>query len=132
MARKIRYTVEQVLEALTACNGLVYLAAERLGCCSQTICNYQNRHPTIRAAVLERRGKRVDVAEAALDKAVLNGEGWAIRFILSTMGRDRGYQPALQLEGGAQPLEVRIVRDENFYQNADRLAELAESNGEAS
>jgi hypothetical protein len=134
MARKFRYTVEQVLEALNACNGLVYLAAEKLGCCSQTICNYQNRHARIRQVVLEKRGRRVDVAEAALDKAILNGEGWAIRFLLSTQGRDRGYQPALQLEGGERPLEVKLVREDDFYRNRDRLErleQLAENNGEA-
>lgn len=92
MAGKPRYTPKQVKDALIACNGLVYMAAEKLGCSSATICAYENRYPSIRKAVLARRGKRVDVAEAALDRAVLAGESWAIQFTLRTQGRDRGYQ----------------------------------------
>jgi hypothetical protein len=130
MARKFRYTVEQVLGALNACNGLVYLAAEKLGCTSQTICNYQNRHACIREAVLEKRGRRVDIGEAMLDKAVLAGEGWAVQFLLRTQGKDRGYVQAVQMEGGERPLVVRLVRDPDFYGNRDRLEQLS-ANGEA-
>jgi hypothetical protein len=91
MAGKQRYTTKQVLDALNHCNGLFYLAAERLGCTRLTIRNYAKRYPKIRQAVLEKRGRRVDIAEAALDKAVLAGEGWAVQFILRTLGRSRGY-----------------------------------------
>jgi hypothetical protein len=130
MAGKPRYTVEQVVAALEACNGLLYMAAEKLGCSGQTVLNYMSRHPSIRQLVLERRGKRVDIGEAMLDRAVLAGEGWAIRFLLSTQGRDRGYLPAVQLEGGARPLEVRLIRDPDFYGTRDRLQQLTD-NGEA-
>ena len=101
MAGKQRYTCNEVKGALAACNGLVYLAADRLGCTSATIINYMHRYPSIRQAVLERRGRRVDVAEAALDKAVLDGEAWAVQFLLRTQARDRGYAEGAGAEGAA-------------------------------
>ena len=127
MAGKQRYTQKQVLDALNSCGGLLFLAAEKLGCSSQTICTYMNRYPAIRRAVAEKRGRRVDIGEAALDNAVLAGEGWAVQFLLRTQGRDRGYFDKTVLEGGEIPLQVRIIRDDNFYRNADRLP--AERNG---
>jgi len=113
MAGKKRYTVKEVVAALHACQGLVYLAAEKLGCTSATIINYQNRYPSIRAVVLEKRGRRVDVAEAALDKAVLNGEAWAVQFLLRTQGKDRGY-------GDRQEIAHTTAGEAKVVNDADR------------
>ena|SRR5215469_12408397 len=111
MAGKPRFTVEQVIAALNACNGLLYLAAERLGCSGQTVLNYMNRHARIRAAVLEKRGRRVDIAEAALDNATLRGEPWAVSLTLKTLGRDRGYLDGwTELAQRVDELEQRLQR----------------------
>jgi hypothetical protein len=105
MARKQRYTCAEVQQALIACNGLIYLAAEKLGCSSKTVLNYCGRYPSIREVVAEKRGKRVDVGEAALDKAVLAGEAWAVQFLLRTQGKDRGYVERYDhRHGGAEDL----------------------------
>ncbi len=91
MAGKQRYTRDQVQKALVDCNGLLYMAAKKLGCTSGTVINYMHRYPTIKEVVDERRGERVDIGEAQLDKAVLAGEAWAVQFLLKTQGKDRGY-----------------------------------------
>jgi len=91
MPGKQRYTQDQVVVALKECNGLLYLAAQRLGCDPDTVTNYLNRYPRLRRIVQEHRGRRVDLAEAALDRAVLAGEAWAVQFLLRTQAKDRGY-----------------------------------------
>jgi len=103
MAGKRRYTAAQVIDALNQCQGLVYLAAERLGCTSETICNYKRRYPAIRQAIDEKRGKRIDTAEAALDRAVLAGESWAVKFILNCLAKDRGYVERQEAKNAFDP-----------------------------
>jgi hypothetical protein len=98
MARKQKFRPGQVIAALNQCNGLIFLAAERLGCSARTVFNYANRYPSIRAAIEEKKGKRLDVAEATLDKAVLEGEAWAVQFLLRTQGKERGYGDHQQYE----------------------------------
>jgi hypothetical protein len=130
MARKQRYTSEQVQNTLVACNGLVYLAAERLGCASTTICNYMNRYPSIRRVVLEKRGKRVDVAEAALDKAVLAGEAWAVQFLLKTQAKDRGYVERQEVTGAdGAAIKVRVLTDEQRLAAMQKLVERVRARG---
>src|SRR5262245_6648578 len=111
MAGKQRYTRAEVLEALLACNGLLYLAADRLGCGSNTVINYMRRYPSLRRLVLEKRGRRVDVGEAALDRAVLAGEPWAVQFLLRTQGKDRGYVERSEVVG-ADGAPVRFTLEQ--------------------
>ena len=91
MARPRRYTREQVEQALQECRGLLFLAAEKLGCQSKTVIAYMHRYPVLYQIVQELRGRRVDLGEAVLDKAVMAGEPWAVMFLLRTQGKDRGY-----------------------------------------
>ena len=128
MAGKQRYTVGQVAEALDACKGLIYLAARRLGCTSATVINYTNRYPSLRAIVAEFRGRRVDAAEAALDKAVLAGEPWAVLFLLRTQGKDRGYTAKAGLEV-AERVRQRVVEE---LVDADAAPIVVRTRGEAS
>jgi hypothetical protein len=67
------------------------------------------RHPDLQAIVHEERDGVIDVAEGALQRAVLNGEAWAVSFTLKTIGKTRGYVERVEQEitgkdGG--PLEV--------------------------
>jgi hypothetical protein len=114
MAGKRKYTAAQVVEALQACQGLVYLAARRLGCSPTTIWAYRTRFKTVRDAVRQKRGELVDTAELALLQGVQQGAPWAVTFVLKHLGRGRGYverQEVTGKEGGQVALEIveRIV-----------------------
>jgi hypothetical protein len=116
MAGKRRYTLAQVSQALKDCNGYTYLAAERLGCDPDTIANYKTRYPKLAAEVAAMRGKRNDVAEVALNKAVLAGEPWAIQFQLRMQAKDRGYverQEKVLTTPDGEPLNVHVYIPKN-------------------
>jgi hypothetical protein len=98
MARSQKFTAAQVIATLNQCNGLIFLAADRLGCTTATVQNYAHRYPSVRAAIEEKKGKRLDMAEAKLDQAVLDGEAWAVQFLLRTQGKHRGYGDSQQHE----------------------------------
>lgn len=86
------YSIEQMIAALQACKGIKSQAARRLGCTTATINNYVRRYPEIAQACIDAREELVDHAEIALMKMVRDGEWNAVRFVLTTMGKQRGWQ----------------------------------------
>jgi hypothetical protein len=105
-----RYTATQVAQALTETKGMLYIAAERLGCDPETIRNYCKRYPSVQAARDAQRGRMVDLAELKLWQSIQNGEAWGIAFCLKTLGKDRGYveqqKLALTDPSGEQPWDA--------------------------
>ncbi len=98
MPGKPRYKVSTVCAAIRKNHGLLFLAAQSLGCTVHTIYNYRNKYPKVRAAIEEEEGKINDVAESALYRGILNGESWAVCFRLKTKAKDRGYVERSELE----------------------------------
>lgn len=93
----------QVVEALRSTQGMVYLAAQRLGVAPVTVYAYANRYSTIRDVIEEERGRMVDMGEVALKRAVLDGQGWAIAFLLKTLGKNRGYYERQEVINTGEP-----------------------------
>jgi hypothetical protein len=109
MAKKNRYTAAQVIAALQATRGMVYLAARHLGCDPETVMNYCRRYPTVEQAKHDARGELLDVAEVKLWQAVQAGEHWAITFALRTVGRERGYGETLALHLTIERAAARVA-----------------------
>ena len=94
-----RYTPAQVIAAIKANRGLISGAATALGCEPITVRRYADRHPTVAAALYEAREAMLDVAEASLFKQIGAGEGWAVKYYLSTQGKSRGYVERQEVTG---------------------------------
>ena len=109
MAGRPRYTKQQVIDALQATRGLVYLAAERLGCDPDTVMNYCKRYAEVEAAKHDARGALLDMAEAKLFLAVQRDEAWAITFCLKTVGRSRGYGDHVALHLTIERAAARVA-----------------------
>jgi len=86
-----RYSPEKVTEALRLAAGIKAEAARKLGCTRATVDAYIKRYPEVREAWIENRETLVDAAESKLIAAVEREEWRAIRFMLLTLGKDRGY-----------------------------------------
>jgi len=91
MARPNRYPAGAVIDAIQAAYGIKTRAAALLGCTRQTVDNYIRADPAIRAAYDQARESLVDLAEARLFALVDCDEWPAVRFILSNLGKSRGY-----------------------------------------
>jgi len=110
MADHPHFTVAQMVTALQETKGMMYLAARRLGCSSETISRYCRKHPAVQAAKDAERGVMVDEAELRLWAAVQSGQPWAIAFCLRTLGRNRGYIERVEQTGAdGQPLALTIT-----------------------
>lgn len=108
MANKERYTTQQIIDALRATKGMVYLAAERLGCHPDTVKNYAKRYVSVNGELQKQDGIVNDTAELKLIQAIHNGEPWAIKYRLSTKGKDRGYTEQTEHHHSGE-IETRII-----------------------
>lgn len=98
MAKKEKHTPEEVARVLRETEGMVYLAADRLGVAASTVYRYADRHPAVREAIDHQKGKRLDTAESKLWAAVKKGQAWAVCFFLKTQGKARGYTEKTEVE----------------------------------
>jgi hypothetical protein len=109
MANKLRYTVQDFLKAIEGSYGIKTIIARKLGCNRMTVENYIKRFPTIAKAVKQEREILKDLAEGRLVKAIQDGEPWAVKYVLSTLAKDRGYVERQEIAGTQdQPLKVQI------------------------
>ena len=111
-----QYTTEQIIDALKATNGLISLAAKKLGCSPRTIYKRAEDVQAVRQTIDESRDELVDHAELALRRAILDGESWAVALTLKTLGRHRGYVERHEQEitgKDGEKLEIRMVWDDD-------------------
>jgi hypothetical protein len=98
MARE-RYTREQVLEAIRNSGGVILSVSSRLGCAWHTADKYINKWAETRQAMDAEGESALDMAEAQLLAAVKRAEPWAIRMLLYTKGKKRGFTQRNELAG---------------------------------
>ena len=87
----MRQSKERLLKAIEGSFGIVETIAKRLGIKRKSFYPYMDRYPDIAAAVAEERNKVIELAEAKLITLVNQGNEHAIEFLLSRLGRDRGW-----------------------------------------
>jgi len=108
-----QYTTEEIIDALEATNGLVSLAARRLGCNPQPIYTRAKNVARVQQAIEDSRTELVDHAELALRAAVLKKDPWAGALVLKTLGKSRGYVERQEVTGtDNSPITVRLVKDD--------------------
>ena len=92
------HTLDEVLRAVKGSRGIRSFIADRLHCSRQTVLNYEKRWKSVADAIAEERANIVDYAESKLFEALTTGSWQAIKYVLSTLGRDRGYDPEIDPE----------------------------------
>lgn len=101
-------------EALTQADGLTTQAARILGCGVRTVQRYLKRFPDLHEIRDDVVSTMLDEAEGGLGEAVRKGDPWAIRFVLRTLGKNRGYTYREELtgaDGAPLPGAVLILPD---------------------
>tara|TARA_R110000868_G_scaffold289309_1_gene549440 strand:- start:538 stop:954 length:417 start_codon:yes stop_codon:yes gene_type:complete len=92
------YKDEQIADALIKSNGLMYLTAERMGCCPTTIGKRVKQSPYLQEVIDICREYTLDQYEEALkEKGVQEKDLGALCFALKTIGKKRGYAEVKEL-----------------------------------
>ncbi len=102
MSRPVTTTDDEISQALQASGGVLATAAIAIGMSRQGLWKRVKGNAALEEARDTAKAELLDVAESGLFKAVRAGKPWAIRFVLSRLGRGRGYGATLQLD--AQPM----------------------------
>ena len=129
MAKKQRYTAQQVIDALQDAKGYVSKAASFLRCAPTTVYEYAKRYPTVQQAWDDIREERHDFVENALAKRINEGSDTAIIFYLKTQCKARGYIERQQIE---QTLEVLGDIPVSFVDYRDGIDEAETGPGDDS
>jgi hypothetical protein len=118
-----KVTTKQIIEALKANGGMVYLAARKLNISHQAISKRKKTSPEIQETINSCRNEFLDLAEGQLMLAVKAAKPWAICFVLKCIGKDRGYierQEVTGKEGG--PVTLKVVYENQSSSNGEALA----------
>lgn len=134
-----KFEPEQVIEAIEATNGIIAASARRLGCAWLTVKRYIETYPEVRKVYREQEESLLDMAESRLYKIVQNdshnGQLTAIKYMLSTKGRHRGWGEKhdvnlnREFDFGGEAIDLsKLSRDE--LEVVKTLLEKAKSDGE--
>lgn len=129
MPDKEHYTAQQFIDAIKGTGGIVSAIAQRIGCEWHTARRYIDKHPSVRQAYDAEFETILDLTEGALYKrATKDQEPWAVKYLLSTKGKKRGYTERVEhtgAEGGA--IEHNVKPDLSGLSDAelDALATIA-------
>lgn len=119
-----KYTKEEVIAALIK-TGTISGASTLLGADRGTIKRYIDDDPEIENAVLEAKEILIDLAETGLIKNVKKGDQSAINYVLSTLGKERGYVRRVENTGkGGGPIQSEIKVKSNNKNVLDKIDKL--------
>ena len=94
-----RLNVDMVSNALHETKGAVYMAANRLQCSHQAVYDYINKYESVADIKAFYDGELVDIAELRTRTAVIDGEPWAVKMVLMTKGKARGWVERTEIAG---------------------------------
>jgi hypothetical protein len=126
--RRPKFKIADVATALQKSAGVMAGAADILAeaygrCDRNTVRAYRDRYPQLRQVIDEAVEHTLDVAETKLIAAINKDHDWAIKFLLETKGKHRGYTRRQEITGaGGRPIEESDARDRFLAQ----LVEIGE------
>ncbi|WP_145209960.1 hypothetical protein [Planctomycetes bacterium TBK1r] len=103
----------EVLAAIKGTGGILRSIAANLGCDRTTIGRWRDRSKVVADAIEDERQSSLDAAESQLIGAVNAGDSWAIKFFLSTQGRNRGYDSRAKEPPDTLSSQVAIYLPDN-------------------
>lgn len=112
MAYQKVLTVEKIREAIPGSMGNRAEVARRCGVCWRTIAKYFKENPELQELLEDENEAVLDVAEKSLLELVKDKDFRAIKFVLTTHGKHRGYATRTEVTGAdGGPITIRYVND---------------------
>lgn len=115
-------TKEKLVEVLMACDGIASEVAKRLQITPQAVRKRLREDPELKAVQLESREGLVDLAQSKLRGLVDSGDFRAVKFVLETWGRERGFARELKVDAShEQRGKVVLMLPDNGRQDLSLL-----------
>jgi len=106
-----KLTKRKVAAALMEAHGVVAHAARLLGVTREHLSTYIARYPELQQVRDEARERLLDVAEEGLFDAVKKRRPWALQYVLSRLGKHRGYTERTEQEQVGE-IRVKVIRED--------------------
>ena len=104
------YTEQEVIQAVEHTGGLISEIARRLNCHWQTAKTYVEQYPQAVEMLKSEKQTLIDAAENVIFQAVKNGDIQAAKFVLMTLGKNRGYTERQEVEHNGD-MSITIIRN---------------------
>ncbi len=115
-----KYTQKQFIRAMKGTGGIKSAIAKKLGCEWLTVQKYIKEYPKIYDAWLAEKEIILDMGESVLFSLVKNEDLSAVKYLLSTQGKERGY-------GNSQEIELTGNKDKPIVMGKANIDELSSS-----
>src|SRR4051812_38630357 len=111
-------TDEDICIELMRHGGRLYWTAKALGCSSLYVRQRIRECPQVQEAYRDSKDEVVDLAEQVMYNRLKDGSETAARYILSTLGKDRGYTERTEVVGkggGAINVTLSLGREQKNF-----------------
>jgi len=106
---KLKLTKQEIIEAIPKTHGVKKYLAEKLGVDRRTIYRYFEKHPDLEQETQEYLDSVSDEAEFHLIENIKKGNSWAVRYWLSTRGKNRGFSTKQESTLGVAGQEMQTI-----------------------
>ena len=104
-----KFTKDEVLQAINNSLGIMSTIAKKLHCDWRTAQKNVDKWEETRNAYENEKSFVLDLAENGLYDALVRKEQWAVKFILTTKGQERGYVQSVTTKiENSNPLNVKF------------------------
>lgn len=120
MARKSK---KAIIEAIKDSGGIMSTIARRLGVTWHTADTWVKQYDETRQALQDEREAILDLAESTLFRNIKDGNSQDAKWLLSTMGKNRGYSERHEItgaDGGTIDVNAIIRKAEEEFANEQR------------
>jgi transposase-like protein len=120
MARKSK---KAIIEAIKDSGGIMSTIARRLGVTWHTADTWVKQYDETKQALQDEREAILDLAESTLFRNIKDGNSQDAKWLLSTMGKNRGYnerQEITGVDGGPIDVNAIIRKAEEEFANEQR------------
>ena len=94
----LEYTEDQLLEAIKDTGGIMSRIADKLGCSWHSAEKHVNKNEVAKQAYKDERQGLIDDSENVIRNAVKGGDVQSAKFVLMTLGKNRGYTERQEVE----------------------------------
>lgn len=123
-----------ILTALANARGVwgraaMFLRTEGIRVSRQTLAAHVNARPDLRERLDEIVATRLDLAETVVQDAVESGDVQSARWVLSTIGRERGYGKPVEVKVTTPPPQQSTIDPTQYTQDELRLLHVMLARG---
>lgn len=123
--RKSKLRKYLVAKALVEMGGNLSAVARKFGVARSRVAEFVGKRPDLQKILADTRDTAIDHAESSLLRAILQGEAWAVCFMLKTQGKSRGYVERQEI---LQNTKVTVGLEDMTDEQLARIA-LGQSTG---